>query len=77
MLLEDVKRKGSAQQIPFTGISFVILGMKRLDCTYGVDRCTSAKNKKLEKKINWYEANLARTLPPSTIFLLEKPLFRA
>ena len=71
-----MKRKGSTQQIPFTGFSFVILGTKRLDCTYGVDRCTPTKKKRLEKKkLNRYEANLARTLPPSPIFLLEKPIF--
>ena len=50
MLFEDVKLKGSAQQIPFIGVSFVILGMKQLDCTHGVDRCTSIKKKRLEKK---------------------------
>ena len=50
MLFEGVKRKGSSQQIPFTGVPFVILGMKRLDYTHEVDRCASTK-KKLEKKI--------------------------
>ena len=48
--IEDVKLKGSTQQIPFIGVSFVILGMKQLDCTHGVDRCTSIKKKRLEKK---------------------------
>ena len=50
MLFEDVKLKGSTQQIPFIGVSFVILGMKQLDCTHGVNRCTSIKKKRLEKK---------------------------
>ena len=36
----------------------------------------SKKEKNIrEKKLNRYEANLARTLPPSPIFLLEKPIF--
>ena len=46
-----MKRKGSTQQIPFTGVPFVILGMKRLDYSHGVDRCTSTKKKRLERKI--------------------------
>ena len=37
MLFEDVKRKGSTQEILFTWFPFVFLGMKRLDCTHGVD----------------------------------------
>ena len=50
ILFEDVKHKGSSQQIPFTGVLFVILGMKRVDCTHGVDRCTLIKEKRLERK---------------------------
>ena len=46
-----MKRKGSTQEIPFTGIPFVILCMKQLDCTHGVDRCISTKKKRLERKI--------------------------
>ena len=51
LLVEYVKRQGSSQQIPFTGVPFVILGMNRLDCTHGVDRYTSTKEKRLEKKV--------------------------
>ena len=46
-----MKRKGSTQQIPFTGDPFGILGMKRLDGTHCVDRKKMKKNKKLEKEI--------------------------
>ena len=70
-----MKRKDSTQQILFTGLPFVNLGIKRLDCTNGVDRCTSTKKKRLEKKLNRYEANLTRTLLPSPTFLLEKLIF--
>ena len=45
-----MKLKGLSQQIPFTGVSSVILGMKPLDCTHGVDRCTSIREERLEKK---------------------------
>ena len=44
MLFEEVKRGGSIQQL-FTGFPFVILGIKRLDCTHGVDRCTQQRKK--------------------------------
>ena len=46
-----MKRKGSTQQIPFTGFPFVILGTKRLDCTHEVDQYTSTRKKILEEKI--------------------------
>ena len=52
MLFESVKRKGSSQQIPFTGVPFVILGMNRLDCTHGVDRCALTKKKKKIREKN-------------------------
>ena len=38
-------------QIPFTGYPFAILGIKRLDCTHGVDRNSSKKKKYLENKM--------------------------
>ena len=44
-------RKGSTQQIPFTGVPFVILGMEGLGCTHVVDRCSSTKKKRSDKKI--------------------------
>ena len=50
ILFEDVKRPDSSIQIPYTGIPFVILGKKNLDCTHGVDRCLSTKKKRLEAK---------------------------
>ena len=51
ILFEDVKRKDATQHFLFTWVPFVILDMKRLDCTHGVDRCTSTKKKRIEKKI--------------------------
>ena len=42
MLFEDVQRKDSATQIPFTGTPFIILGKKKLGCTHGVDGCISS-----------------------------------
>ena len=51
ILLEDVKRGHSARQIYFTGVPFIIMGMKQLDCAHGVDRCISSKKKRTENKI--------------------------
>ena len=62
MLLEEVKREGSIQQL-FTRFPFVISGIKQLDCTHGVDRCTSTKKKSLEKKLNRDQADLADLIP--------------
>ena len=45
ILLKDVKRKDSTQQVLFTGVPFIILGMKRLECAHVVSRCTSTKKK--------------------------------
>ena len=50
ILFEDIKRPDTAQQIPFTGVPFVILSKKRLDCTHGVDYNISTKNKRQEAK---------------------------
>ena len=74
MLLEEVKCEGSIQQL-FTGFPFVILGIKQLDCTHGVDRCTSTKKKSLVKKLNKDQADLVRNIPPFLIFLLQVPIF--
>ena len=72
ILFEDVKRKGSTQQIPFTGVLFVILGMKGLDCTHGVDRCTSTKKKRLEKKIKQVWSQSCKTSSTINDFLVRK-----
>ena len=40
-MFQNEKRENSTYQTPFTGISFVILGKKNMDCTHGEDRCTS------------------------------------
>ena len=78
MLFEDVKCKGSSQQIPFTGIPFVTFGYEAIILyTWSRSMHFNKEQKIREKKINRYEANLARTPTPSMIFLLEKLLFRA
>ena len=52
ILFEDVQRKNSATQFPFTGTPIIILGKKNLDCTHGVDRYISSKRKRLQAKLN-------------------------
>ena len=51
ILFEDIKREGTQQQIVFTGIPFVILGKKILDCSHGVDREISTKKKRRDAKV--------------------------
>ena len=51
ILFEDIKRRDANQQIHFIGVPFIIMGMKRLDCVHGVDRCISSKRKRMENKI--------------------------
>lgn len=56
ILFEDIKNDKYLQQIPFTGVPFIILGKKRYDCTHGVDRGISTKKKYKEeklKKVSW------------------------
>lgn len=50
ILFEDVKTKELQQQISFTGVPFVILGKKSLDCTHGVDHGISKKKKRADEK---------------------------
>ena len=50
-MFQNEKRENSTYQIPFTGISFVILGKKNMDCTQGVDRCTSFEEEDAGGKI--------------------------
>ena len=50
ILFEDVKNVNSSRQIEFTGVPFVILGSKMMDCTHGIDHTLSRKRKKLEQK---------------------------
>ena len=38
-LFENIKWLDGNQQIRFIGVPFIIIGMKRLDCVHGVDRC--------------------------------------
>ena len=56
ILFEDIKRGHSARQIHFTGVPFIIMGMKRLDCAHGVDRCVSSKKNRTENKITQVKA---------------------
>ena len=51
ILFESIKRRTFIQQIYFIGIPFVIIGMKRLDCVYGVD-CSIFSHKKENEKEN-------------------------
>ena len=51
ILFEDTKRGHSARQIYFTDVPFIIIGMKRLDCAHGVDRCVSSKKKEWKTKL--------------------------
>ena len=51
MLFEDIKRRDANQQIHFIGVPFIIMGMKRLDCVHGVDRCISSKRKRMKNKV--------------------------
>ena len=51
ILFEDIQRGDANQQIRFIVLSFVIMGMKGLDCVHGVDRCSSSKKKRIENKI--------------------------
>ena len=51
ILFEDIKRRDAKQQIHFIGVPFIIMGMKRLDCVYGVDRCISSKRKRMGNKV--------------------------
>ena len=52
ILFDDVQRKDSTTQIPFTGTPFIIIGKKKLDCTHGVDRCILSKRKCLQAKLS-------------------------
>ena len=64
ILFEDIKRGHSARQIHFTGIPFIIMGMKRLDCVHGVDRCVSSKKKRTENKMKQVKApNVCSMMP--------------
>ena len=51
ILFEDVKPRDANQQIHFIGVPFIVMGVKRLDCVHGVDRCISSKRKRMENKI--------------------------
>ena len=51
ILFEDIKRRDVNKQIHFIGVTFIIMGMKRLDCVHGVDRCISSKRKRMENKV--------------------------
>ena len=56
MLFEDIKRGHSVWQIYFTGVPFIIMGMKRLNCAHGVNHCVSSKKKRMENKIEQVKA---------------------
>ena len=51
ILIGDIKRSHFAQQIYFTVVPFIIMGMKQLDCAHGADLCVSSKEKRTENKI--------------------------
>ena len=50
ILFEDAKSVNTSRKIEFTGVPFVILGSKMMDCTHGIDHTLSRKRKKLEQK---------------------------
>ena len=50
ILFEDVKQPNQRQQIEFSGIPFIIIGKKALDCTHGTDHSISTKKKAEAKK---------------------------
>ena len=51
LLFEDVRVKDRPKQIEFMGILFIIMGKKKFDCTYGVDRSRSLKKKRLDERV--------------------------
>ena len=51
LLFEDVRVKDRLKQIEFMGIPFIIMGKKKFDCTYGVDRSRSLKKKRLDERV--------------------------
>ena len=51
LLLEDGRVKDRPRQIKFMDIPLIIMGKKKFDCTYGVDRNRSLKKKILDEKV--------------------------
>jgi len=47
---EDIKEVGKKQCINFTGIPFIVLGAKYLDCIYGIDRNITTKKKRFARE---------------------------
>ena len=58
IIFEDVKSDQQGQQLKFTGVPFVVLGSKNLDCMHGTDHAISrkkkAKAKKMEEKVVFF-----------------------
>ena len=48
ILFEDISKEGVTKQIQFTGYPFLVAGMKRMECSHGVDR---DKERKLKRKL--------------------------
>eukprot|EP00111_Clytia_hemisphaerica_P002098 TCONS_00005899-protein len=48
ILFEDISKEGVIKQIQFTGYPFLVTGMKRMECSHGVDR---DKERKLKRKL--------------------------
>ena len=60
ILFKGVQNVNSSKQTEFTGVPFVVLGSKMMDCTHGTDLTLPRKRKKLEEKkgnlMNYYFA---------------------
>ena len=53
ILFEDKKTNDEkAEKIVFSGVPFIIVGSKHLDCTHGIDHAISRKKKQQEEKLN-------------------------
>ena len=73
ILIEDVKNVNSSRQTEFTGVPFVILCSKMIDCTHGIDHTLPRKRKILEQKkamkITYWITILLELLGNKTILL--------
>ena len=52
ILFKDIKSIDEEQQIKFSGIPYIVVGVKRMDCTHSVDHAISGKKKQVEERLN-------------------------
>ena len=64
---EDVKESGKEQCITFTGVPFVVLGAKYLDCIYGADRNKTAREKRFQREEEMRKLVVKVTGDPSLV----------